>query len=72
MLGKIISHYRIVEKLGGDGMGKVHRAQDPLLRRDMTNKVLPVTVSFDPDRLRCFEQDQFSAVHARTLKFEGP
>ena len=47
MLGEIISHYRVVEKLGGDGMGKVDRAQDPLLRRDMTNKVLPVTVSFD-------------------------
>jgi len=57
MIGKTISHYRIVEKIGAGGMGEVYRAHDERLDRDVAIKVLPEAVAQNPDRLARFERE---------------
>ena len=57
MIGKSISHYRIVEKLGKGGMGEVYRAEDTTLSRDVAVKVLPDEFTGDPERLARFERE---------------
>src|ERR1700687_4998896 len=59
--GTKLGPYEIVALLGAGGMGEVYRARDPQLGRDVAVKVLPSSLSRDPDRLRRFEQEARAA-----------